>query len=75
MTLNYPKAKAVYPLLFHGMSKEMAIEFLLENGLDIPRAYKWGFLNNNCLGTGCVQGGLGYWMLMKTTIPLKIPFC
>lgn len=69
MTLNYPNAEAIYPLLFHGMSKEMSIEFLNENNIEIPRAYKWGFLNNNCLGTGCVQGGIGYWQLMRTTIP------
>lgn len=69
MTLNYPNALAVYPLLFHGMSKEMCIEYLTEREIDIPRAYKWGFRNNNCLGTGCVQGGIGYWQLMAKVLP------
>lgn len=69
MTLNYPTANAIYPLLLHGLNKEMCIEILKDAGIEIPRAYKWGFRNNNCLGTGCVQGGIGYWQHMKKVKP------
>lgn len=27
--------------------------------------YKLGFTNNNCFGTGCVQGGIGYWQKVE----------
>ena len=69
VTLNYPSAKAIYPLLLHGISKKRCIEILNEANIEIPRAYKWGFRNNNCLATGCVQGGIGYWQLMKKIKP------
>jgi len=63
-TLNYSNANAIYPLLFHGRSKVDCITILEGLGIDIPRVYKWGFHNNNCMKTGCVQGGIGYWQLM-----------
>lgn len=69
MTANYPQAKAVDPLLFHGLTKEACIEILNNESIDIPEAYKLGFRNNNCLGTGCVQGGIGYWQLMRDIMP------
>lgn len=69
MTINYPKSKPIYPLLMHGMSKEMCIEYLGNAGIQIPNAYSLGFRNNNCLKTGCVQGGIGYWQKMKRDMP------
>jgi hypothetical protein len=63
MTLNYPNAKPIYPLLLHGYSKEMCIEIVESEGIEIPDSYKMGYHNNNCLGKefGCTQGGIGYW--------------
>lgn len=40
-------------------------------GIDIPEAYKLGYLNNNCLGTGCISGGIGYWQKIKREMPDK----
>lgn len=71
MTLNYPGTKAIYPLLLHGLSKKMCIDILTEAGIEIPRTYKYGFHNNNCFKTGCVQGGIGYWQKMKRDFPEK----
>lgn len=71
MKKNYPECKAVFPLAFYGMSKEDCIGFLNNEGIDIPSAYKLGFQNNNCLKTGCVQGGVGYWQKMKEEFPEK----
>lgn len=68
MTANYGPANPVYPLLLFGYTKKRCIAIVEDAGIEIPRAYKLG-LNNNCLKTGCVQGGIGYWQLMKTLIP------
>jgi len=65
MTLNYPQAKAIYPLLLHGMSKKDCIKIIEDIGIEIPRAYQLGFHNNNCLTTGCIQGGIGYWQKIQ----------
>lgn len=68
-TLNYPEGSGIYPLLFHGLSKQHCIQLLEAAKIEIPRAYKLGLNNNNCLKTGCIQGGIGYWQLMRTLIP------
>lgn len=71
MMLNYPDSKPIFPLLFHGYSKNDCIKIINEAGIEIPRAYKLGLNNNNCLKTGCVQGGIGYWQKMKELFPEK----
>lgn len=71
MTLNYPDTKAIYPLLMFGLSKKMCIDVLDEAGIEIPRTYKYGYHNNNCFETGCVQGGIGYWQKMGRDDPNK----
>lgn len=65
MTLNYPDAKGIYPLLMHGLSKDTCIAYVQDVGITVPSAYSLGFHNNNCLKTGCVQGGIGYWQKME----------
>ena len=40
-----------------------------EAGIRVPNSYYLGFKNNNCLKTGCVQGGIGYWQLMRDVKP------
>lgn len=71
MTLNYPSARAIYPLLMHGMSKKMCIDLVQSIGIEIPSSYKNGFSNNNCWQTGCVQGGIGYWQKIAREMPDK----
>lgn len=71
MTLNNPDSKAIYPLLLFGYSKKDCINIVENAGLEIPKMYKLGFLNNNCFNTGCVQGGIGYWQKMKRDFPIK----
>lgn len=66
LKINYPKSKPIFPLLFHALTKNDCINILIENNIEIPIPYKWGFHNNNCMGhTGCVQGGIGYWQKIK----------
>jgi len=68
MKLNYPGSNPIFPLLLHGMSKKHCIQYAFDNGVEPPSAY-FTFNNNNCLGTGCVQGGIVYWQQMKIEIP------
>tara|TARA_R110001632_G_scaffold80358_1_gene179757 strand:+ start:1679 stop:2593 length:915 start_codon:yes stop_codon:yes gene_type:complete len=70
MVKSYRKtAKPIFPLLMFGYNKQDCLKIILDEGLELPRAYRLGFLNNNCLNTGCVQGGIGYWQKMKKDIP------
>ena len=71
LKLNHYKAKAIFPLLMFGYSKEDCINFFKEKKIEVPRTYKLGFRNNNCFKTGCVQGGIGYWKKMQTDFPEK----
>jgi hypothetical protein len=71
MTINHPKAKAIYPLIMHGYDKKKCIEIIESAKIEIPKMYKLGFKNNNCFKTGCVQGGIGYWQKMKKEFPDK----
>lgn len=71
LEMNHPKAKSIYPLLMFGYDKDKCIEIVQEAGIEIPIMYKMGFRNNNCFGTGCVQGGIGYWQKMKRDFPDK----
>lgn len=64
MKNNVPESKPIFPLLFHALSKKDCIEILKYDFIPIPLAYWLGFHNNNCLKTGCVQGGMGYWQKM-----------
>lgn len=61
LSVNHPMAKAIFPLLMWALSKKQTINVVVDAGIEPPRAYKWGYNNNNCLKTGCVQGGIGYW--------------
>lgn len=61
MKLNNPHTKPIFPLLMNALSKKKCIEELQYNFITIPMMYFLGFHNNNCFGTGCVQGGIGYW--------------
>lgn len=71
MKLSHPETKPIFPLLMSGLDKKDCIQTLSDAGVDVPRAYKWGFNNNNCLKTGCVQGGVGYWQKMQREFPDK----
>lgn len=71
MKLNNPHTKPIFPLLFHALTKKKCIEELQFNFIPIPIMYFLGFHNNNCFGTGCVQGGIGYWQKMWKEFKIK----
>lgn len=65
MTLNYADSNPIYPLPLMGLRKVDCFKIAKDRGIVPPRAYSWGLHNNNCLKTGCVQGGIGYWQWMQ----------
>lgn len=71
ISLNYPDSKPIFPLLMFGYDKKKCLEIVEKVGIKVPNAYQYGFKNNNCLKTGCVQGGIGYWQKMKRDFPDK----
>lgn len=71
MALNHPHTKPIFPLLMYGLDKQDCIKYVKDEGIQLPVAYLLGFHNNNCLKTGCVQGGIGYWKKMQKDFPDK----
>jgi 3'-phosphoadenosine 5'-phosphosulfate sulfotransferase (PAPS reductase)/FAD synthetase len=71
LLINHSHTNPIFPLMMFGLSKEDCIKIIQESGLEIPRMYQYGFRNNNCFKTGCVQGGIGYWQKMKKDFPDK----
>lgn len=71
MNLNHTKVKPIFPLLMMGYSKDDCMRIVEDEGIEIPIMYKLGFKNNNCFGTGCVQGGIGYWQKIRDEFPQK----
>lgn len=71
LKINHPKVKPIFPLLMLGINKQDSIKIVEEVGIKVPNMYSYGFQNNNCFGTGCVQGGIGYWKKMQVDFPDK----
>ncbi len=71
LKLNHGHTNPVYPLLMLGLDKEDCLRITQEANIKIPRAYSMGFNNNNCLQTGCIQGGIGYWQKIQKDFPEK----
>lgn len=69
LKINHPQTNPLFPLLMMGWDKKRCIELMQGTGIELPMAYRMGFQNNNCLNTGCVQGGIGYWKKMQVEIP------
>lgn len=69
LELNHPHTKPIFPLIDVKMDKQDCINYVNNVGIKIPEAYSLGFNNNNCLNTGCVQGGIGYWKKIQKEMP------
>ena len=66
---NYPESRPIFPLLYELITKGEAIKMLQKQGIKPPLSYQMGYSNNNCLKTGCVKGGIGYWQKFKKDFP------
>lgn len=68
--------RPIYPLLMNALDKKDCIRIIkaansLFLSIEVPRSYKRGLRNNNCLQTGCIKGGIGYWQWMQINEPVK----
>lgn len=68
---NHPHTKPLAPLIYEKINKIRALDIIQKQGIQLPMAYKLGYSNNNCLETGCVQGGVGYWKKIQKEEPDK----
>lgn len=66
---HHPDSNPIFPILYELLKKGAAIRILQKNGIEPPKAYQMGYSNNNCLKTGCVKGGIGYWQKFKIDFP------
>ena len=66
---NNPEVTVWFPLIEEGITKQIARQILAQAGIQEPRTYGEGFKNANCLKTGCVKGGMGYWNHVRKMRP------
>lgn len=64
---QYPDTKPLFPLIEKRLSKNECLGILEMAGIEIPKMYKLGYANNNCVG--CVKGGAGYWNKIRVDFP------
>lgn len=69
MRINNPDSKPIFPIIYELLSKGESIKILQKNNIVPPLSYRMGYSNNNCLKTGCVQGGIGYWQKFRIDFP------
>ena len=67
MSEQYPAMKPLYPLIEQELTKENCAYMLAMRGIELPKMYKLGYRNNNCIG--CVKGGMGYWNKIRIDFP------
>lgn len=59
--------KAEFPLIEAGLTKANCLAMVERAGIVLPRMYRMGYNNANCIG--CVKGGEGYWNKIRTDFP------
>jgi len=67
MLEQYPDLKSLFPLIEAQLTKENCAFILEQQGIELPKMYKLGYNNNNCIG--CVRGGMGYWNKIRVDFP------
>lgn len=69
MAKNYPDSKPIFPAIYSLLTKGDSLKLLQKAGIEPPLSYRMGYSNNNCLKTGCVKGGIGYWQKFRIDFP------
>lgn len=64
---QYPYTHPLFPLQEKQLTKANCRKILEDAGIEIPKMYKLGFHNNNCIG--CIKGGMGYWNKIREYFP------
>ena len=62
-----PDVNICTPLIDKGLSKEDCLAMLENASIELPKMYRLGYHNNNCIG--CVKGGAGYWNKIRVDFP------
>ena len=62
-----PGVDARFPLVERGITKSDCLALIERAGIVLPRRYRMGYVNNNCVG--CVKGGMGYWNKVRVDDP------
>lgn len=69
MDENYKSSNPIFPLIYKLIKKGHSLKILQKHGITPPMSYRLGYSNNNCLQTGCVKGGIGYWQKFRVDFP------
>lgn len=64
---RHPEYNLETPLIDAGYTKQRCWEEINAAGIPVPKIYRMGYDNANCLG--CVYGGIGYWQKIKRDFP------
>lgn len=63
-----PELDILTPLIEHEIDKDFCFQLIRSVGIEIPRMYRLGFPNANCIG--CVKAsGAGYWSNVRKHFP------
>lgn len=49
MRRNYPEINVISPLIVQKLNKQDCAGIITQKGIELPRSYKLGYQNNNCL--------------------------
>jgi hypothetical protein len=64
---RHPLQKAAAPLIERSLSKADCLAMVERAGIELPRMYRLGYNNANCIG--CPKGGEGYWNKIRRDFP------
>ena len=62
-----PDLFLLFPLVDSGKTKADCLDMIRAAGIELPKMYKLGYKNNNCVG--CIKGGKGYWNKIRVDFP------
>lgn len=64
---NFPETQWEAPLVERGITKADCLSIIDSAGIEIPRMYRLGYPNANCIG--CPKGGQNYWQRIRADFP------
>ncbi len=64
---HYPAQPVIAPLIERSLSKADCLAMIERAGIVLPRMYRLGYHNANCVG--CPKGGEGYWNKIRRDFP------
>lgn len=65
-----PEVELICPLITHNLTKKQCFKIVKSAGIEPPRTYT-NFNNANCLRSGCIKGGMGYWNKFREIYPQR----